>query len=366
MKLKTKILLTCIAYIVIPMVLLIGAFFGIARFVGGITPQLSFEFDQMTSDLLIDLLIAMVLILLLTSLLITRWVHASIYKPVSQLNEAMQKIREGDFTYVLETNQTGEFGELYRNYEDMRMRLKETAEEKNRQEDKNRELITNISHDLKTPITAIKGYAEGILDGVAATPEKTEKYVRTIYNKASDMDKLINELTTYSKVQNDRIPYKFMRINVSDYFADCVEEIGLELEQKNIAFTYINTVAPYTQIIADPEQLKKVINNIISNSIKYIDKPQGKIAIEILDDNDQILIEIADNGRGIPAKDLNKVFERFYRTDASRNSAQGGSGIGLSIVKKIVEDHGGYIWASSKEGISTCMHISFRKHTERY
>lgn len=366
MKLKTKILLTCIAYIVIPVILLLGAFFGIARYVGGLTPQMRFEFDEMTEDLLIDLLIAVVLILLLTSLLITRWVHSSIYKPVSKLNEAMQKIREGDLTYVLETNKTGEFGDLFRNYEDMRMRLKETAEEKNRQEDKNRELITNISHDLKTPITAIKGYAEGILDGVAATPEKTEKYVRTIYNKASDMDKLINELTVYSKVQNDRIPYKFMRINVSDYFADCIEEIGLELEQKNIEFTYNNMVPAYTQIIADPEQLKKVINNIISNSIKYIDKPQGRIDIQILDDNDSILIEIADNGRGIAQADLTKIFERFYRTDASRNSAQGGSGIGLSIVKKIVEDHGGYIWASSKEGISTCMHIAFRKYMEIY
>lgn len=365
MKLKTKIILTCIAYILIPLVLFLAAFFGIARSLGGITPQLKFEFDQMTGQMLVEMLIAMILILLLTSLMITRWFTTSIYKPISKLNEAMQKIREGDFTYVLETNkQEGEFATLYRNYEDMRMRLKETAEEKTRQEMKNRELISNISHDLKTPITAIKGYAEGILDGVAATPEKTEKYVRTIYNKAADMDRLINELTTYSRVENDRIPYKFLRINVANYFDDCVEEIGLDLEQRGMDFTYSNLLPQDTLVIADPEQLKKVINNIISNSIKYIDKPKGKIDIRLIDQNDSILVEIEDNGRGISQADLAHIFDRFFRTDASRNSAQGGSGIGLSIVKKIIEDHGGYIWASSKEGESTCMHIVLRKYME--
>lgn len=364
MKLRTKLFLACIAYIFIPIVLFLPAFFGIGRIVGGITPQLGFQFDNMTKNLLLDLLIAMILILILTSILISRWIHAALYEPINKLNEAMKKIREGDLTYVLETDKEGEFGELYRSYEDMRMRLKETAEEKTRQEEKNRELISNISHDLKTPITAIKGYAEGIIDGVAATPEKTAKYIRTIYNKAVDMDRLINELTTYSKIENDRIPYKFLRINASDYFGDCVEEIGLDLEQREIEFNYTNLVSNDTLIIADPEQLKKVINNIISNSIKYIDKPKGIINMRIIDKNDSIQVEIEDNGRGISHADLPKIFERFYRTDASRNSAQGGSGIGLSIVKKIIEDHGGYIWATSKEGHHTCMHFVLRKYIE--
>ena len=119
-----------------------------------------------------------------------------------------------------------------------------------------------------------------------------------------------------------------------------------------------------TRIIADPEQLKKVINNIIGNSIKYMDKPKGVIDIRLLDELDSIRVDIEDNGRGIAQKDLSKIFDRFYRTDASRNSAQGGSGIGLSIVKKIIEDHGGYIWATSKEGEGTCMHFVIRKYRE--
>ena len=110
--------------------------------------------------------------------------------------------------------------------------------------------------------------------------------------------------------------------------------------------------------------MKKVINNIISNSVKYLDKFHGVIDIRILDEVDSIRIEIEDNGKGIAQKDLPRIFERFYRTDASRNSAQGGSGIGLSIVKKIIEDHGGYIWATSKEGEGTCMHFVLRKYIE--
>ena len=110
--------------------------------------------------------------------------------------------------------------------------------------------------------------------------------------------------------------------------------------------------------------MKRVVNNSIGNSIKYLEKKDGVIDIRILDEVDSIRVEIEDNGKGIAPKDLPLIFERFYRTDASRNSSQGGSGIGLSIVKKIVEDHGGYIWATSKEGEGTCMHFVLRKYHE--
>ena len=200
------------------------------------------------------------------------------------------------------------------------------------------------------------------MDGVPDSPDKMDRYIKTIYSKANDMDRLINELTVYSHIDNDRIPYNFRQINVSDYFGDCVEEVGLDLEAHNIRLNYSNLLQEETIVIADPEQMKKVINNIISNSVKYMDKSQGVIDIRILDEQDSIRVEIADNGKGIPQKDLQKVFERFYRSDASRNSAQGGSGIGLSIVKKIIEDHGGYVWATSKEGEGTCIHFVLRKY----
>jgi signal transduction histidine kinase len=246
----------------------------------------------------------------------------------------------------------------------MRKRLKESTEEKLQNDTENRALISNITHDLKTPVTAIKGYAEGIIDGVADTKEKQEKYVRTIYSKATDLDRLINELTFYSGIDANRIPYNFAKINVADYFSDCVEEMAMDLDSENIHLNYHNYLKEDTTVIADPIQMKKVVNNIIGNSVKYIEKVEGIINIRLKDAEEFVVIEIEDNGKGIEAKDLTYIFDRFYRTDASRNSSKGGSGIGLSIVKKIVEDHGGRIWATSKLNIGTTMLIELRKYKE--
>lgn len=314
--------------------------------------------------LFIEITIAVILVLIFTAAAMTMWIYRSILKPLNTLKTATHKIKSGDLNFVIEGNEKDEIGQLCSDFEEMRQRLKESAEEKIQFDSDNKELISNISHDLKTPITAIKGYVEGIMDGVADTPEKMDKYIRTIYNKANDMDHLIDELTFYSKIDTNRIPYTFSKINVASYFGDCAEELGLDLESKNIEFGYYNYCDKGIVIIADAEQIKRVINNIISNSVKYLDKAQGKINIRIKDVGDFIQVEIEDNGKGIAQKDIPYIFERFYRTDSSRNSSQGGSGIGLSIVRKIIEDHGGKIWATSREGTGTIMYFVLRKYQE--
>ena len=370
MKLKTKMTLLFLTIIFVPLLFFAVAFLGI-----GYHENVNVIHELTKEDVMIGamiskrfmgyLVLAMAVILILTSALITAWVNQDIYKPIKELSIAMRKIAEGDFDYRLPDKQEGEIGHLHDNYEQMRLQLKENAEEKMQNEKKSKELVSNISHDLKTPITSIKGYVEGIMDGVADTPEKMDKYIKTIYNKANDMDRLINELTTYSGIDSNKIPYHFHVLNIADYFQDCVEEVGLDLEQKDIQLNYTNLAPADTCIVADPEQLKKVINNIISNSVKYMGHDKGIIDIRILDEGESVRIEIEDNGKGIAAKDIGNIFERFYRTDSSRNSLQGGSGIGLSIVKKIIEDHGGYVWATSKEGEGTCMHFVIRKYTDK-
>lgn len=304
------------------------------------------------------------IILVVTSILLTRWIRDGAFIPLSHVNEAMRHIADGDFDYVMDIEGTGEIADLYENYNQMRLRLKESAEEKLQTDRQNRELISNITHDLKTPITSIRGYVEGIMDGVADTPEKMERYMKTIYNKANDLNRLINELTIYSGIDSNRIPYNFHKLNITEYFIVCVQEVGLDLESKNIKLNYTNTVDSDTYVIADPEQLKRVVDNIINNSVKYMNKTDGEIDIRLLDEIDSIRVEIEDNGKGVSPKEIGHIFERFYRTDASRNSLQGGSGIGLSIVKKIIEDHGGYIWATGKENEGICMHFVLRKYVQ--
>ena len=311
-----------------------------------------------------DLYVTVLVILVFTSISVGLWIYRSIAAPLVKLRRATQNIKEGNLDFTLEVEGTDEFSELCRDFEEMRRRLKESAEEKLVMDKENKELISNISHDIKTPITAVKGYVEGIMDGVADTPEKMDRYVRIIYNKTNEMDHLINELTFYSKIDTNRIPYVFSKLNVEDYFADCAEEVGLELETRGIQLYYANYVDKDVLVIADGEQIRRVIYNIVSNAIKYMDKEKGVIQIRVKDVGDFIQVEIEDNGKGIAAKDLPNIFDRFYRTDVSRNSSKGGSGIGLSIVRKIMEDHGGKVWATSREGIGTIMYFVLRKYQE--
>ena len=324
----------------------------------------SYEVLPEVQRLFLDVCISVLVILILTAAMLIIWIYQGIIRPIKELEAATVNIQQGNLDFTIEREGNDEISELCGSFEEMRKRLKESFEQQMTSEQESRELIRNIAHDLKTPITAVKGYSEGLLDGVADTPEKREKYLRTINNKAGEMDALLNELTLYSQIDTNRIPYNFTKLNVSEYFNDCVEELGMDLESKNIGLTYFNYVDNDVLIIADPEQLRRVVNNIIGNSAKYMKNQRGQINIRIKDVGDFIQVQIEDNGKGIAQKDLPYVFERFFRADASRNSATGGSGIGLSIVKKIVEDHGGKIWATSKESVGTVMYFVIRKYQE--
>ena len=380
MKLKARIIVGFTMIILVPLLLFAAALYGFRETQSKQTvTQTETDSDGEVYDIAIsqsdegharihlmtnDLFLSAFIILIFTALAIGLWLYRSIATPLVKLKKATQNIKEGNLDFVLDVEGNDEFSQLCQDFEEMRRRLKESTEEKNLIEKENKELISNISHDLKTPITAVKGYVEGIMDGVADTPEKMDRYVRTIYNKTNEMDHLINELTFYSKIDTNRIPYTFSKLNVEDYFSDCAEEVGLELETKGIELVYANYVENDVVVIADGEQIRRVIHNIIGNAIKYMDKKRGIIQIRVKDVGDFIQVEIEDNGKGIGAKDLPYIFDRFYRTDISRNSSKGGSGIGLSIVKKILEDHGGKVWATSREGIGTIMYFVLRKYQE--
>lgn len=316
--------------------------------------------------IILQCVIAIVIILILTSAVLIRKIYNATIVPLNKLREATVNIKEGNLDFALEQpiDNGDVINGLFEDFEQMRRRLKENTDEKLKDDRENKELISNISHDLKTPITAIKGYAEGLVDGVAVTPQMQERYLKTIYNKSIEMDRLIDELTLYSKIDTNRIPYKFEKVSFAEFFNDCAESLQMELEAKNISFEYHNLTDGESTIIADVEQMSRVVNNIISNSVKYMNTNQGKIVMTLRDEGDFVRVELADNGQGISKNDLPHIFDRFYRSDEARNSATGGSGIGLAIVKKIVEDHGGRIWAESREGKGTRMCVVIRKYLE--
>ena len=314
---------------------------------------------------LIELLLMVAGVLMLVSGFISIYIYMIFVKPLQALQEGTNRIKEGNLDEDVEVVSNDEIGDLCQSFNEMRVKLKESVDDRMQQEEENRELISNISHDLKTPITAIKGYVEGIMDGVADTPEKMDRYIKTIYNKANEMDVLINELSLYSKIDNNSIPYNFVKLNIETYFFDCFEDISMDMEQAGVKLNYENVCDKSTRVIADPEQIRRVVGNIITNAVKYNKKEQRWIEIQVKPYEDgQIYIGIRDNGNGIAQKDLPNIFKRMYRADSSRNSSTGGSGLGLAIARKIVEEHGGKIWAESKQGEGTLIAFTLKEVIE--
>ena len=319
------------------------------------------KIEDKTKELVIAGVIALLSILIFTNGVLTYVVSRSIVNPLEKLKIAANEIRKGNLNFKLETKSSDEIGELYQAFEDMRLRLKESVALQLSYENNRKELISNISHDLKTPVAAIKGYVEGILDGVADTPEKLEKYINTISVKTEDMDRLIEELFLFSKLDLKKVPFNFEKIDINNYFRDCIEELSFDLEKKGITLNYNLNYHSGLPVLVDREKLKRVLMNIIENSVKYMDKDNGVIDISLSENENFAVVEIRDNGKGISKESLPYIFDRFYRGDVARNTSTGGSGLGLSIAKQIIEEHGGSIEIDSEEKIGSKVFFTLKK-----
>lgn len=299
---------------------------------------------------------------LLTSLLLTYFVSRSIIKPLQSLRSAAIQIKDGNLAKPLvpkkkkgrpaRCSHRDEVAQLGEAFEEMRARLKQSIDQSLQYEENRKLLLSHISHDLKTPISAIKGYVEGIMDGIANTDEKRDRYIGTIYRKASEMDHLIDELFLFSKLDMHRVAYDFKVVNIARYVDDYLEEQRFELEKYGIRLVVSNNVMNAgLEVAADPDKLNRVFANILSNGIKYMflqsEEENHRIAVTVTESTGNVLITFEDTGPGIDKADLPHIFDGFYRAEQSRNSETGGSGLGLAIVKQIVEGHGGSVWAEN-------------------
>ncbi|HAZ90867.1 MAG TPA: two-component sensor histidine kinase [Eubacterium sp.] len=279
---------------------------------------------------------------------------------VRKLSLYMDRILDGELKDGFDYDDKSISRELVMKLDDIRQELLIRVGDSVKEEKVMQEMLISISHDLKTPITSIKGYVEGLMDGICDNnPERKNKYLNTIYNKSVDMDKLIDALMLYAKLGTEAIRYDFKVVAARDFFDEYADALSDELEASKIRFDYKNSLTD-AHISMDPFYFKRVIDNIISNSRKYCSE-DPKISLMIEGEGDSIHICIEDNGPGIPAKDIPKIFNRFYRGNQARTNPEKGNGIGLAIVKKIVNDHGGKIWVESELGKGTCMHILIHK-----
>jgi len=323
----------------------------------------TFSYFGILEKFIIFLLVVFVMTFIGVNIFMSYLFSKSIIKPLSLLKTAVGDISKGDLSLEIIEAGDQEIVDLCADFEKMRIQLKDAVSLKKKYDDNRTMLVSSISHDLKTPITSIKGYVKGVLDGVANTPEKSERYLKTVYSKAEQMDVMIDDLLLYSKLDLSQLPFNFEKTDIMDYFNYCIHESTIELEKSNIKICLKNDLKASKYVKIDRERLMRVIQNIIDNASKYMDKEQGEITIMLRETNSSIIIEIRDNGSGIDEKDVNKIFDRFYRADAARSEANG-SGLGLAIAKQIVEGHKGKIWAVSHGNKGTSILISFGKISE--
>lgn len=359
MSIKKRLILSNIAMIVVPIV----AFLIVEMLLGPIFLYLSDgALEGKGLQLFLTLrLIAFLGILMLTNGLLTYVVSKSILNPVQQLTEAAKEISAGNLNFKIHVTGKDEIGQLAQTFETMRTKLQQAVAIQKQYENNRKQLIANISHDLKTPLTAIKGYVKGVLDGVANTPEKLDRYMKTIDQQANDMAELIDELFLYSKLDLAQVPFHFEKVDLRAYLLDFIDKVKLTFEQEGGSVSFHANEADCHIVFADREKLKRVLTNIMQNSMKYMDKADKKMSVRLMAEAGQVIVQIKDNGSGIPEEAMPHVFDSFYRTDLSRNSKTGGSGLGLAISKKIIEEHGGTIWAESELGKGTSIFFSLKK-----
>jgi signal transduction histidine kinase len=299
-----------------------------------------------------------------TNGVLTYLLSRSIIRPLRALKYAANQIKEGDLDHELKLERKDELGQLGAAFEEMRCRLKGSIRVQLQYEENRKELISSISHDLKTPITAITSCVEGLKDGIANTPEKQQKYYNMIHKKAHDMDHLIDELFMMSKLDLKRMPFHFERMDINAFLREKVEELQLDPQRQGIHFVFEPLGEPL-YVTADREKLERVITNIVQNSVKHMDKVKKEIHVELRDRIGEATIEVSDNGCGIDREAQPHIFESFYRADPSRNTDKGGSGLGLAIVKQIVDAHGGKTWVESKAGEGTAIFFTLKKPDEK-
>ena len=301
-----------------------------------------------------------IIIVLLIVVLMSVVVAKTIIKPLNKLEDATIAIKNGNLDFSIESRKKDEFGRVMNAFENMRIELKNSINQQLLVEENRKELIASISHDLKTPITSIKGYVEGIRDGVASDEEKMAEYLEVIHSKSNDLDRLIDDLFLFSKLDLKRLPFDFKEVPAQLFFSDSSDEIKMDLEKQGFLFNVSNTLSDSTIIRVDQQQFRRVIMNIINNAVKYsLDNKQ--IDMDISESSTSVLISIRDYGKGITSDALDKIFDKFYRGDPSRNADVGGSGLGLAIAKQIIDSHEGTINAESTVGEGTRIILTLGK-----
>ncbi len=285
------------------------------------------------------------------------WISGSILKPLGKLSLGTKEIREGNLETPMQYEKKDEFGQVCRDFDEMRVYLQESVQQRLKDEKRRRDLITGISHDLRTPLTTIMGYLDGLLDGIADTPQKRMRYLQAIKTRTGNLVSLVDSLSEYSRLDAG-FRYHMEETDFKDYVEKYLELVGPDMENQQVQIEYFFGKGNF-QVRLDREEFKRIFNNLFANTVRYRKKEASRVMISLkrtLEGNNLELV-FQDDGPGVPAESLDQIFDSFYRVDDSRNNAEKGSGIGLAVVKEIVLGHGGTIRAENRGGLAVIVCI---------
>ena len=285
------------------------------------------------------------------------WISGSILKPLGKLSLGTKEIREGNLDTPMQYEKRDEFGQVCRDFDEMRIYLQESVQQRLKDEKRRRNLITGISHDLRTPLTTIMGYLDGLLDGIADTPEKQLRYLQAIKTRTGNLVSLVDSLSEYSRLDAG-FRYHMEDTDFKDYVEKYLELVRPDMENQQVQIAYSCGKGSFS-VRLDREEFKRIFNNLFVNTVRYRRKENSRVLISMKRKLEGNCLELVfqDDGPGVPGECLEQIFDSFYRVDDSRNSAEKGSGIGLAVVKEIILGHGGTIRAENRGGLAVIINI---------
>ncbi len=293
-------------------------------------------------------------ILLTVSSFFARRMNQMVEQPMELLMEAAKRIQAGELTTKISYQGEEEFECLCDTFNVMQECILTEKKQREGYEQARTDMVTGISHDLRTPLTAIQGYIKGVLDGVADTEEKREWYLQTAYEATEEMNVLLQKLFDFSRLESGQMPFHMVNVDLAEYTASYVAQKEAVWKQDEVIFN-LATKEVTAEVAVDIEQLQRIFDNLLENSIKYAQIQPVEITAAVRIEKEAVVVEWKDNGSGVPQEKLFHIFERFYRCDESRSRK--GSGIGLYIVKYIMERHRGTVNAVNDGGLKVQLYF---------
>lgn len=297
------------------------------------------------TDSKMTLMIGVLIGLFLAFLFVWGMYRKYILKPLEQMSQSARQIAEGDLEVQLSTSRITEIRDVHEGFSVMVKGLKESFQKQTELEDERRFVIAALAHDLRTPLFALRGYLEGLEKGIADTPDKRAKYLAVCQEKSVQLDQLVEDLFTFTKSEFHGSDLHKAEVNVFLILQRSIENIGLQAERKNIRIE-LDYVENSMSIMGDAHLLERAMNNLLDNAVRHTPS-HGKIYVTSKKENDKFIFSVQDTGRGFLPGDFEHVFEPLYRGESSRNRSTGGTGLGLTISRRIIRQHGGDLVAGN-------------------